>query len=110
MGWKELRKKKWFRLLSNKYLLLGLFFIIWMLFLDSNSWLVHRELDDQIDELEKNKHYYKEEIAKDKNLIEHLKDPEELEEYAREEYFMKRENEDVFIIDYQDSLKNNPNE
>jgi cell division protein FtsB len=110
MSWKELKERKWFKVLSNKYLLLGLFFAVWMFFLDSNSWLVHRELDEKIDELDQNKAYYQKEIAGDKALIEDLNDRDELEEYAREHYFMKRKNEEIFIIEYQDSLKNQPNE
>ena len=82
-----------------------LFFGIWMFFLDSNSWLVHRELDQEINDLNDNKKYYQTEISKDKAIIKGLDDSFELEKFAREEYFMKRENEEVFIIEYKDSLK-----
>src|SRR5690606_2234392 len=105
MGLKQLRQKKWFRIISNKYVLLLVLFAVWMLFLDSNSWLVHRELDHQIEELEKNKEYYKSQIRKDTAIINSMDDLEELERFAREEYYMKRENEEVFIIEYTDSLK-----
>ena len=54
MKLKELRNKKWFKIVSNKYVLLILIFGGWMLFLDSNSWLVHNELNQEIDELEEN--------------------------------------------------------
>lgn len=105
MSLKELREKKWFKIISNKYVLMLLFFGIWMFFLDSNSWLVHRELDQEINDLNNNKKYYQTEINKDKAIIKGLDDSFELEKFAREEYFMKRENEEVFIIEYQDSLK-----
>lgn len=105
MGPKKLRQKKWFRFISNKYVLLLVLFAVWMLFLDSNSWLVHRELDKQIEELEKNKEYYQSQIRKDTAIINSMDDLDELERFAREEYFMKRENEEVFIIEYIDSLK-----
>ncbi|HLU81592.1 MAG TPA: septum formation initiator family protein [Flavobacteriaceae bacterium] len=110
MGLKQLRQKKWFRIISNKYVLLLVLFAVWMLFLDSNSWLVHRELDHQIEELEKNKEYYKSQIRKDTAIINSMDDLEELERFAREEYYMKRENEEVFIIEYTDSLKKQGNE
>lgn len=110
MGLKQLRQKKWFRIISNKYVLLLVLFAVWMLFLDSNSWLVHRELDHQIEELEKNKEYYKSQIRKDTAIINSMDDLGELERFAREEYYMKRENEEVFIIEYTDSLKKQGNE
>ena len=101
MKLKKIQDNKWFRILSNKYLLVTLAFVFWMLFLDSNSWLIHHELDTEINDLEKNKQYYLNEIAKDKAIIEKLDDSLELEKFARREYFMKKENEEIFIIEHQ---------
>ena len=100
MKLKKLRNKKWFRIASNKYLLVTVAFVFWMLFLDSNSWLVHHELDMEIDDLNKNKKYYLDQISNDKAIIDKLDDSLELEEFARREYFMKRENEEIFIIEH----------
>ncbi|TPN85460.1 septum formation initiator [Aquimarina algicola] len=80
-----------------------------MLFLDTNSWLIHRELDQEIQELEENKEYYIKEIVKDQKNIKTLKDSGELEKFAREEYFMKRDNEEIYIIEYEDSVTKNKN-
>jgi len=100
MKFKELRKKKWFRFLSNRYVIILLIFGFWMFFLDSNSWLVHHELDQEINELQTNKEFFRKEIAKDRIIIEKLNDSFELESYARQNYYMKRPNEDIFIIEY----------
>lgn len=100
MKLKELRKKPWFKFISNKYVLLSLIFAGWMLFLDSNSWLIHHELNQNIEELQGNKEYYQKEIAKDKAIIKQLKDSVELEKFARQKYFMKRPDEDIYIIEY----------
>ena len=102
---KKLRDKKWFRIASNKYLLVLLGFVLWMLFLDTNSWLIHRELNAEIDELEKNKKYYLDQINSDKAIMEQLNDSLELEKFAMQEYYMKRENEEIYIIEYGDSLQ-----
>lgn len=99
---KKLRSNRWFRIASNKYLLVTIAFVFWMLFLDSNSWLIHRELDMEIDDLNKNKKYYLDQISSDKAIINKLNDTLELEEFARREYFMKRENEEIFIIESAD--------
>lgn len=100
MRLKKLRNKKWFRILGNRYVLILLIFAAWMFFLDSNSWFTHHELDQEINELETNKEYYKKEIAKDRTVINKLNDSFELESYARQNYYMKRADEDIFIIQY----------
>lgn len=104
MKLKRVREKKWFRIISNKYLLVLVGFAIWMLFLDGNSWLIHRELNAEVNGLVKNKEYYLREISKDRQTIENLNDSIELEKFARQEYYMKRPNEEIFIIEYADSL------
>ncbi|MCB7479783.1 FtsB family cell division protein [Christiangramia sediminis] len=100
MKFKDLRNKPWFRFMSNKYVLISLVFMGWMFFLDTNSWFIHHELDQEIDELQDNKNYYQTEIAKDKAVIEKLQDSVELEKFARQKYYMKRADEDIYIIEY----------
>ncbi len=101
------RDSGWFRVVSNKYVWAILFFAVWMLFLDNYSWLNHRALNKQIEELEENKAYYEEEIRKDRQNIKLLSNPDQVEKYAREKYYMKRDNEDIYIIEFEeDSLQN----
>ena len=106
MKFSEFKQKKWVRFISNKYVLILVLFLVWMLFFDTNSILIHEELNDDIEALENNMEFYKEEIKKDKIFIEKMKDSNEIEKFAREKYFLKKENEDIFIIEHQDSLKN----
>lgn len=80
-----------------------------MIFIDANSWFTHHELNQEIEELEDNKDYYKKEITKDQKSIKNLKDPAGLEKFARETYFMKKEEEEIFIIEYQDSVSTSEN-
>lgn len=56
-------------------------------------------------ELENSREYYKKEILKDKKAIKALSTEEGLERLAREKYYMKRENEEIYIIEYEDSIK-----
>ena len=91
----------WFKFLSNKYVWVLLFFCIWMLFLDNYSYFDHRVLNNEIEELEDNKEYYKEEIKKDKEQIKQLKNPTQIEKYAREKYYMKKDSEDIYIIEFE---------
>ena len=95
------KDKPCFSFLSNKYVWVLLFFSGWMLFLDNYSYFDHRFLDKQIEELEDNKAYYQQEIKKDKENIKLLKNPYQIEKYAREKYYMKKENEDIYLIDFE---------
>lgn len=72
-----------------------------MLFLDNYSYLEQRVLNHQIKELENNRDYYKREKRNDSIKIKKLKNSNQIEKYAREKYYMKRENEDVYIIEFE---------
>lgn len=84
--------------LKSPFVILGVLFVLWMLFFDSNSYLNHRNLSNNIVQLEKDKTHYKEEIRKDSIALNELSNPKGLEKYAREEYHMKKENEEIFLI------------
>ena len=90
----------WFKILSNKYVWVSLAFLVWMVFLDNYSYFEHRFLDKQIDELEDNATYYQGEIKKDEENIKQLKNPLQIEKYAREKYYMKKDSEDIYIIQF----------
>ena len=94
------------KFLANRYVLVLLFFIVWMLFFDNYSYLEHRVLDKEIEEIEDNINYYKAEIKKDSASIKELKNDEQVERYAREKYYMKRADEDIYIIDFENDKQN----
>ena len=89
--------------LKNTYVIIILFFVVWMVFFDSNSTLVHLELNEQINDLKKETEYFKNEIKKDNKEISKIQSDSGLEKYAREELFMKKDNEDIFIIEFDSS-------
>ena len=97
---KVLIKKSFF-----KYLIISISFLIWMTFLDTNSLLIHAELNREIKKLKKKRDALNKEILNDKSLIEKLNNIDSLEHYAREEYNLKKENEDIFIIEFQSENK-----
>lgn len=91
--------------LLNRYVLILIGFGIWMYFFDDNSIRIHQELNNDIEKLETSIDYYQKEIQKDKKIIENYNNPEKLEKFARETYQMKKENEDIYIIEY-DTVNN----
>ncbi len=103
-------KSRFLKPFKNVFILILFVFIVWMLFFDANSYLIHHELNSDIDALETEKEYYQKEIEKDKKAIKKLSTEEGLEKFAREEYYMKRDSEEIFIIEYEDSLKTKDNE
>ena len=98
--------KKISSILFNKYLLAGGFFIVWMLFFDQRDFFYVREQKLKLKELENKKKYYEQEIAKTKKELTDLQNnPSALEKFARERYLMKRDGEDIFIIEDSASVK-----
>ncbi len=95
---------------KNIFIIVLTVFIIWMLFFDAHSWLFHRELNKEIEELEYQKEHYKNEITKDNKAIKELSTEEGIERAARENYYMKKADEDIFIIEYQDSIAKQDND
>ena len=82
---------------QRRYVLVTVFFIIWMLFVDKYRVSTTISLNNSIDKLEESKSYYEQGIIKaqkEKRDLELNK-----EKYAREKYLMHKENEDVFIIE-----------
>ena len=75
--------------LKNIFVLVFIVFAIWMLFIDSNSLLIHSELNEDINDLENEKAYYRKEMQKDKEAIKELSTDEGIEKLAREKYYMK---------------------
>ena len=74
--------------------------------MDTNSYLFHKELNNEINDLKQQREKLKIEIEKDKKLIKDLNNIDNYEAFARENFFMKRDDEEIYIIEYKDSLKN----
>jgi len=85
--------------MKNKYVLTISLFIIWILFFDQNNLVDRLKMSSEIRHLEEDRQYYLEQIEKDSARLHELTtDRENLEKYAREQYFMKKPDEDVFVI------------
>ena len=98
-------KNRLFKLIKSTYGIIIILFIFWMIFFDSNSLIIHNELNNDINELDVQKSYYEEEIAKDNIEFQLIQTDSGLEKYAREKLFMKKDNEEIFLIKY-DTISN----
>ncbi len=85
--------------LRNKYLIAVLIFLVWLLIFDNNSLIDRVRYLNALHQMEEEKQYYLDRIEEDSRRLNELKtDRDNLEKFAREQYFMKKENEDVFVI------------
>jgi len=86
-------------LLKNKFFLVAVVFVVWMLFFDKNDLYSQYEQRQQLKKLEQERDFYTKETAQvSKELDELTSNPAKLEKFARERYLMKKANEDVFVI------------
>lgn len=83
----------------NKYLLTVIIFLVWLLLLDSNNLITRYKELRELHKLETDKEYYLKRIEADKQKLHELKtDDQNLEKFAREQYMMKKSDEDLYII------------
>ena len=92
--------KKWMGPFASIFLIVSIAFIVWMLFFDANSWLIQKELNEEIEILKNKKEFYKNEIREDTKALKALESKAGMEAFAREKYNMKRKNEDIYIIEF----------
>jgi cell division protein DivIC len=86
-------------LLRNKFLLAITAFVVWMLFFDRNDVFTQMQRRSELNELKQSKAYFEKQIAENRKFSKDLQfNAQAIEKYAREKYLMKRDNEDLFII------------
>jgi cell division protein FtsB len=92
--------KRLIDLFKNKYFLVTAAFVVWMVFFDKNDLFSQYQYHQQVSKLKQERDFYKTQTAKvSKDLDELTSDPERLEKFAREKYLMRKDNEDVFVIE-----------
>lgn len=88
-----------FSKLMNKYTVTLFIFLVWLAFFDRNNLVEKMQLHSKITTLKKEKAYYQEKIEDDnRKMQELLSNRDNLEKFAREQYLMKKSNEDIFVI------------
>src|ERR1700761_158287 len=91
--------KRLLGLFRNKYFVVTVAFIVWMIFFDKNDLFSQYQYHQQLSKLKTERDFYiKQTSSVSKDLNELTSDPAKLEKFAREKYLMKKDNEDVFVI------------
>jgi cell division protein FtsB len=92
--------KKVVGILANKFVITAVVFGAWMMWFDQNDYSSQKDRAENLSDTKNNIAYLEKEIAKMET--EHYSltnDPKKLERYAREQYKMKRDNEDIYILE-----------
>ncbi|MCY7422982.1 MAG: septum formation initiator family protein [Chitinophagaceae bacterium] len=88
-----------YKFFINKYLLAVAIFLVWILFFDRNDLITQWDRKRELQKLETSKAYYQNEIENTrKELTDLERDTRVIEKFAREKFYLKRANEDVFIV------------
>jgi cell division protein FtsB len=92
--------KKIMPYLANRYFIVSLGFVVWMLFFDQRDFFQQRERAAELKKVEAAKKYYQDEIEKTKKQLNNLQNnPASVEKYARERYLLRREGEEVYLFE-----------
>jgi cell division protein DivIC len=86
-------------MLRNKYVLTSVLFVLWMLMFDQNNLNERRKNNRDYNQLIRERDYFQTKIEENRKRIRELKtNDDNLEKFAREQYLMKKDNEDIFLI------------
>lgn len=97
--WEQFGKTPAGRIIRNRFVATTLIFIVWMLLFDQNNLNERRKINTEYNQLLQEKEYYLKKIDEDRRrLNELMTDNENLEKFAREQYLMKKDNEDIFVV------------
>ncbi len=87
------------RALKNKYIIVLLAFFVWMLFFDPKDWGTITGRVNKLKDLKESEKHLTKQIAETRQELSQLKtNAGTIEKYARENFYMKKDNEDLFIV------------
>ncbi len=92
--------KRTIRIITNKYVIALAVFASLLLFFDDNNLFVQLDRKHQLNELLRKEKYYEEKITVTNQQLSNLEsNPAAVEKFVRENYLMKRDNEDIFVVE-----------
>jgi cell division protein DivIC len=88
-----------YAVLKNKYFITSAVFLVWMAFFDVKDWGLISSRKEKLKELQQSEQHLTKQIAETRNELNLLKNSAQtIERYAREKYLMKKDNEDLFLV------------
>ncbi len=97
---RQIRRRRFLRLLANKYVLTLGFFAVWITLFDTNSLINIYTAKQRVANLTEKAEYYQRQISQDSARLQELQtNNATLEKFAREQYFMRSANEDLYVVE-----------
>ncbi len=88
------------RLLTNRYVIVLVVFGVWVTVFDANSLMEIYGASVRVESLNQKRDHYKKNIKRDSLRLEELRtNRSNLEKFAREQYYMRRDNEDIYVAE-----------
>lgn len=95
-----------FKLIRNRYLLAGLAFVVWLCFFDRYDLGTQYAYQQEKNKLEQQKNFYETEIQAIEKAVKDVQyNPSEIQRIARERYKMKKDNEDIYVLEEVEASK-----
>jgi len=92
--------KKILAVITNKFFITAVAFFAWITFFDQNDWMAQHQRKKDLDATKADIAYLNAEIGRmEKEHTDLVTNPKKLEQYARENFRMKRDNEDLYVIE-----------
>ncbi|HEX8277580.1 MAG TPA: septum formation initiator family protein [Segetibacter sp.] len=92
---------------KSKYLISFAVFAVWIIFFDRNDLITQWDRKQELQKLDSSTTFYEKEIANTKrDLMDLNNKPAILEKFAREKFYFKRHNEEIFLVDDSSNKKN----
>ncbi|HNX87819.1 MAG TPA: septum formation initiator family protein [Paludibacteraceae bacterium] len=86
-------------IILNKYVITLVVFFVFLIFFDDHNLINRWQTSRRIRGIEKEINFYQSEIDKNRKKMNEMQTSDKsLEKYAREQYYLKKDSEDVFII------------
>ena len=97
--------KKIAAILINRYFLVSVVFVVWMLFFDQRDYFQQKASAEELKKIQNATKYYNDEINSTKSQLNNLQSkPTSIEKYGRERYLLKREGEELYL--FEDTAEN----
>jgi cell division protein FtsB len=92
--------KKISSILLNRYFIVSVIFIVWMLFFDQRDYFQQKASAEELQKIQNSTKYYNDEINNTKKQLNNLQgNPTSIEKFARERYLLKREGEELYLFE-----------
>lgn len=101
----------WRFVVSNRYWIVLILGVLFVAVLDENSFLAQMQNDIQINDLKEQIDRYNTQYERDKQRLDELRrNPKAITKIARENYMMKADDEDIFVLSDDEKKQDNNNE